>query len=197
MHTVKPLASILFSVLLLVLLAGCSIHESRSSDENGQKKVAIETPIGGMKIDAGAQVETGIPIYPNARLKPKEGSNSHSANVNIDTDWFGMKLAVAEYVSDDTPDQVLGFYRDKLKTFGAVVECDESDYITIDPKVQDHGDTKDSSAPVSCDHDGHGNAVELKVGIKSRQHVVAIKHSGNGSEFALVYLQTHGRQGSL
>jgi len=196
MHTVKPFASILLSVLLLVLLAGCSIHESRSPDDNGQKKVSIETPIGGMKIDAGAQVETGIPIYPNARLKPKEGSNSHSANVNIDTDWFGMKLAVAEYVSDEPPEKVLGFYRDKLKTFGAVVECDRSSYITINPKSEDR-DTKNANAPVTCDDNGHGEAVELKVGVKSRQHVVAVKPSGNGSEFALVYLQTHGREGSL
>ena len=61
---------------------------------------------------------------------------------------------------------------------------------------REHGDDKGSDQ-LTCGKAHGGNAVELKVGTKERQHIVAVKPQGSGSEFALVYVQTRGREGTL
>ena len=64
---------------------------------------------------------------------------------------------------------------------------------------------------VSCKQSGHMNAktrhasvdlgdaydMELKAGNPRRLHLVAIKPSGSGSQFSLVYVQTRGDRESL
>jgi len=39
--------------------------------------------------------------------------------------------------------------------------------------------------------------VELKVGTEDNQHIVAVEPQGKGSSFALVYVQTHGKEGMI
>jgi hypothetical protein len=41
------------------------------------------------------------------------------------------------------------------------------------------------------------SGTELKVGTTDRQHIVSVKPSGGGSEFALVYVQTRGKGDSM
>jgi hypothetical protein len=51
---------------------------------------------------------------------------------------------------------------------------------------------------VSCEGNNRGNVVELKAGTEDNQHVVSVEPEGNGSDFALVYVQTRGkREGSI
>ena len=42
-----------------------------------------------------------------------------------------------------------------------------------------------------------GNNVELKVGTKANQHIVAVKPEGKGSSFSLVYVRTHGKEADI
>jgi len=172
----------------LVLLAGCTIHESR---EGGEKKVDIQTPFASLNVNTDASAnDTGLPVYPGARRKPGSAEDKHAANVNISTGAFGLKLAVVSFESDDPPEKVLGFYRDKMKAFGGTyLECRDS-YVDLDR--DQHSDE------LRCGKHGHDSgAVELKAGTKERQHVVAVKPRGSGSEFTLVYVQTHGKEGAL
>jgi len=177
-------------------LLACSINV-KDHDNGGNSKVDIETPIGGIHVDEEANVrDTGLAVYPGARQKPKTDHDSKSANVNISSGFFGVKVVAIEYESDDPPSKVLAFYRDQMKKFGSVVEC-RTDKHGGDLSVK-AGDDKDFSQPVSCEGNNHGNVVELKVGTEGNQHLVSVEPEGKGSDFALVFIQTRGkREGSI
>ena len=42
-----------------------------------------------------------------------------------------------------------------------------------------------------------GNDIELKVGRKDDQHIVAVEPEGKGSSFSLVYVRTHGKDADI
>ena len=72
-----------------LVLSGCNINV-RKRGEGQDKKVDIETPVGGLHIrkDADAR-DVGVPIYPGARRKEKdEGDNDNNASVNISSSLF-------------------------------------------------------------------------------------------------------------
>ena len=183
-----PLLSL---ALALLFLAGCTVHES-GSKEAGDQKVDIKTPFGSLKVDTQADVaDTGLPVFPGATRKTTSDHDHDSANVNISSDMFGVKVAVVQFQTDQPPQKVLDFYKDKLKSYGSILECPNSKYVSIE-----HEHSKAGDAPVTCGKD-RGDAIELKVGTKERQHIVAIKPSGPGSEFSLVYVETRGKEGTL
>jgi hypothetical protein len=177
--------------LLALFLLGCSVREEH---KDGEKKVEIRTPVADLKIntDAGAQ-DTGLPVYPGARTKPGDKDNQHSANFSLYGASFGVRLVVVEYESDDAPEKILTFYKDKMKSYGDVLECRDSDYVSMSEAGDDH-----DSGKLTCGKHGHrGNAVELKVGTPHRQRIMAVKARGSGSEFALVYLETRGKDNMM
>lgn len=174
--------AVAFSVCLTTL--GCNINVKK--DGSGEdKKVDIETPIGGIHVDKSADVrDTGLAVYPGARIKPKQSTNdTKDANVDISFLGYGVKVVAVEYQSDDAPDKVIAFYREQLKKYGNVIEC----HTTGTNLQMDH---KQGSDEVMCD--AHtGKTIELKVGTTQNQHVVAIDPDGKGSSFALVYVRTN------
>jgi len=181
--------------MMAMTFAACSISV-KDRDKDGNSKVDIDTPLGGIHVDEQADVrETGLDVYPGARIKPKsDDGESKSANVNISSGLFGLKVVAVEYESADAPQKVLTFYRAQLKKYGTVIEC-HSDRKASDVKVNSG---KDNGRPVSCEGDGHGSVTELKTGTEEDQHVVSVEPEGNGSDFALVYVRTRGKkQGSI
>jgi hypothetical protein len=191
---------VMLAVMGLLALSGCSVSV-KDHDQSGNSKVDIDTPFGGIHVDEGADVrDTGLSVYPGARPKPKTADgDSKSANVNISSGLFGVKVVAIEYETDDAPEKVLSFYRAQLKKYGAVIECHSSRHGDFDLH-RNAGDQKDGGdRPVSCDNDtGSGNIVELKTGTEDNQHLVSVEPEGKGSDFALVYIRTRGkRQGSI
>jgi hypothetical protein len=180
----------------LIALPACSVNVKKS-DNGEDKKVDIETPVGGIHVskDAAAR-DTGLPTYPGAREKEKgsngEGSN---ANVNISSGYFGLKVIAVEFLSDDPPERVTAFYRDQLKKYGSIVECRTSnrhgDAGDVDVNLGNDKGEKDSK--LTCEHNS-GSTIELKVGTKDNQHLVSIspQDKGKGTDFALVFVQTRG-----
>ena len=187
------LASLL--VLLFVAGVGCKINVNKS--QNGEdKNVDIETPVGGIHVSQGANArDTGLAVYPGAQEKQKNsnGHDSNSANVNISSGLFGVKVVAIEFLSNDPPDKVAAFYRDQLKKYGGILEChtDNPHGDAGDVDVELGKDHEKSDNKLSCGHD-HGATLELKVGTKDNQHIVSIspQHEGKGSDFALVFVQT-------
>jgi hypothetical protein len=175
----------------LFLLAGCSVHEQKSAD-NKDKKVEISTPFGGMKINTEVDPrETGLPVYPRARQVARDENDSNAANVNISVGGFGLKVVAVKFESDDAPDKVLTFYRDKVKAYGGkYLECHGLD-------ISVRGDDSDEKELTCGKHDDHGDSTELKAGTPDRQHIVSVKPKGSGSEFALVYVNKKGKQGEI
>jgi hypothetical protein len=161
------------------------------------KNLDIRSSYGDLHLGDDADAKrVGLPLYPGAHLRADKEDNKNQANLSVATDLFGMKLIVASYESDDSPAKVVDFYRDKLKKFGAVLECrTNKDGGDIDV----HADDKDSSdKKLKCD-ENDGPVVELKVGTDNNQHIVAIepRDSGGGSKFSLVYIHTRGKAADI
>lgn len=182
----------LTGLLALALLTGCSVrtHEEKSPEGNKVKEdVDIHTPFGSLSVHTGSAdaKETGLAAYPGARIKKDTHIHSDrdsSANVNISSSLFGVKVVVLKFESDDPPEKVMEFYRKDMARYGKVLDCTG--------KISMNFHRHDSDAPVSCDvHGGSGDLYkqELKVGTENNQRVMAVKPSGNGSEFALVYVR--------
>jgi len=167
-------------------------QDSGSHDKN----LDIRSSVGDLHVGKDADAKkTGLPLYPGARLK-SEGENNSQANLAVVTEAFGVKLVVANYVSDDAPAKVIDFYRDKLKKYGKVVECHSQKHGGgVD--VDDGDDDKDSKG-LKCEQNS-GPVTELKVGTNDNQHVVAVepRDGSKGSTFALVYVHTRGKSGEI
>jgi hypothetical protein len=177
-------------------LSACSMNVSK--EQNGQdKQVDISTPIGGIHVSEQAQAsDTGLPVYPGARLKEDTSDgNNKSANVNLSGFGFGIKVVALKFDSDDPPDKIIAFYKDQLKKYGNVLECHTSGHLDMEVDMDSH-DAKDHSNDLTCQAN-HGINVELKVGKKDDQHIVAVEPEGKGSTFSLVYVRTHGRDADI
>lgn len=198
MRTLRSSVALVFTAALAALLAfpACKVNVQKS-DNGEEKKVDIETPVGGIHVskDAKAQ-DTGLPVYPGAREKTdaKEGEEKN-ANVNISSGFFGLRVVAIEYVSDDAPEKVVAYYKEQLKKYGAILECHTTDRHgdagDVDVNLGDDHDKKDSK--LSCEHDS-GTTIELKVGTKENQHIVAIspQDKGKRTDFALVFVRARG-----
>jgi hypothetical protein len=166
-------------------------------EANGEdKQVDIKTFGGGIHVSNDADAnDVGLAVYPGARLKPKNSSGDNkSANVNLSGFGYSLKVVALEYESDDAPAKILAFYRDQLKKYGNVLECHTTS-LDLDMKMGSHGD-KNESNELTCEGD-HGSNVELKVGKKDDQHIVAVEQEGKGSSFSLVYVRTHGKDAEI
>ncbi len=177
----------------VLLLSACSVNVKK--EQNGEdKQVDIQTPMGGIHVSKGANPEdVGVAIYPGARLKQQDSNgDDKSANVNISGFGYGLKVVALEYESSDSPAKVVDYYKDQLKKYGKVLVCHTSHMdVDADIKDQEHG-----SHELTCEGKS-GVTVELKVGTKENQHIVAVEPAGTGSSFSLVYLRTHGKDADI
>lgn len=180
-------------LVLIAALSACSINVQK--EKNGEdKKVDISTPLGGIHVskDADAQ-DVGLAVYPGAHLKPNTSNGSDkSANVNISGFGYGLKVVALQYESNDSPAKLVSFYRDQLQKYGKVLECRTSGLdVNADIKKANEG-----SKELTCEGSS-GNNVELKVGTRENQHIVEVESQGNGSDFSLVYVRTHGKDADI
>ena len=197
MHRTNPnfvtMLALGFVIPAALLLPACSVNIKKQ--QNGEdKQVDITTPVGGIHVSKGADAgDVGIAVYPGARLKQNDSDgNDKSANVNISSFGFGLKVVALEYQSNDAPDKLIAYYKDELKKYGKVLEC-HTTHFDVDPDIKesDHG-----SHELACDG-SNGSNVELKVGTKENQHIVAVEPDGRGSSFSLVYVRTHGKEADI
>lgn len=158
---------------------GCGIDVH---DADHGKNVDIKSPIGSVSVRTNVEnPDTGLPVYPGARPFREHGDHE-SANVDVASRWFGVKVVAAKYESSDSQDRILDFYRREMKTYGPVTEC--------------RGDVDFRGGPgarrVVCKEKASSDDVQLLTGTEERQRVVAVKPRGTGSEFSLVYVNTRG-----
>ena len=195
-RTIQAMFRIAFfctSLAAVWAMNGCTVSTSHRDghDDGGKgKDVDIRTPFGSLSVREGSMdpKDTGLSPYPGAQLKKSaDHDGDSSANVNISSSIFGMKLAVLKYVTGDSPDKVAGFYRKDLSRYGKVVDCQGNFNMTFHPREKNDNE-------VTCDSGKNGNGEykqELKVGTENNQRIVAIKPTGDGSEFVLVYVRAH------
>jgi len=182
------------TVFALLLLLSALPAKAQNADNGDQdKNLDVHLHVGK---DGDART-AGLPVYPGAHLKHND-EDKENANFALLAGTFGLKLVVAHYDSGDSPDKVIGYYRERLKKFGKVLECHTSksgDDVHVN---SDNHDSKDSKE-LKCDSGDTGGAVELKAGTEDNQHVVSVEpaESGKGSAFALVYLYKRSKQGDI
>jgi len=180
-----------------LVLPGCNVKVNKDS-EGQDKKVDIETPVGQLHVSKRADVrDTGLPVYPGARRKEKgDDGNESSANVNISSSLFGLRVVAIEYLSDDPPEKLVAYYTGQLKKYGNVLECHTNE--NHDGANVDSDDDSDDK-PLKCEGDNQGKEIELKVGTRQNHHIVSIRpaDSGKGSDFGLVYVQIRGGKDTI
>ena len=179
-------------------LARVSLAQNSDADDQ-DKGFDARTTIGDMHLGSDANPhELGLPVYPGSRPR-KHDENRNNANLSLFTSSFGFKLVVANYDSDDSPDKVVAYYRDKLKKYGKVLECHTSKHGGDVSTHADDNEETGKSKELKCDGDNKGPVVELKVGTEDNQHDVAIEpaENGHGSTFALVYVRSRGKQADI
>lgn len=183
----------MFILAAAFAFSACSINVKKGANDGDDKNVDIKTPFTDIHVEKDANArDAGLSIYPGATLKPREGDNDNSANVNLSAFGFGLKIVVLKYQSDDSPAKIQSYYQNELKRYGGVLECHTSHH--GDYNAGAHGDP---SAPLKCGADNSGNVLELKAGTEGNQHIVAIEPHGKGTEFALVYVHTHGKDDTI
>jgi hypothetical protein len=184
--------------LAVALSAALTLPAISQQSDSQDKPFDVRSSLGDMHVGKDADAaKQGLPLYPGAR--PKVEKDNDPVNFGILTESFGMKLMVAKYESDDAPAKIVGFYRDKLKKFGKVLECHSQKHGGDVDVHDDDKDSKDSNnKELKCDEDS-GPVFELKVGTENNQHVVAVepRDSSKGSTFTLVYVRTQGKHGDI
>lgn len=183
--------TILTATLLAgTLVCGCRIHSEKHGDN---ENVKVATPFGGVQVktnDAGIP-GIGIPIYPGAQPVKKDKDNS-SADVNLSFGHFQLRVKAASYRTPDAPDKVKAFYRDALKRYGTVIECNHDQPVGTPTETEEGLTCSESDrkrAETAADASGK---TELKTGSKQHQHIVAIDPEGSGTKFGLVVLDLPG-----
>ena len=173
----------------VTIAAACTVNVKKN-DNGENKNVDINTPFGGIHVNNNADArDTGLPVYAGARLKKKDNSgDDKSANVNISSSFGGVKVVAVEYESDDPSSKIISYYKNALRKYGNVLECHTSGEF--------HGPNNDSDE-LTCEGNNKGETVELKVGTKNNQHIVSVKSQGKGSDFALVYVRTSGKDDTI
>ena len=167
---------------------------SAFAQNSNEKPLDVTSSMGDLHMgkDADAQ-KAGLPLYPGAH--PKHDENNDPLNFGILTESFGMKLVVAKYESADSPAKILSFYRDKMKRYGKVLECDDSK----DNTSVHSDDDKDASTPLKCEGENRGPVKTLKVGTEGNAHIVSIESgdASKGTTFAIVYFHRRGKSGDI
>ena len=95
-------------VFLGLMFAGLVIRNAHVSDQG--KNVDIQTPVGEIKVNQDRSRASGLPVYPGATPSTEDGHT----NVELSSGQSGVGVAVENYSTADSLDQVTAWYSQKL-----------------------------------------------------------------------------------
>jgi hypothetical protein len=135
--------------------------------------------------------DIGLPAYPGATLYKNPDSDA-AVDLGFTFGEVHFKLMAANYLTSDSPAQVLAFYRKPLSHYGEVLECNHGKPVgalgvargglTCSDPQANHVRVN-GSADSSDDH-------EMRSGTPNEFRIVGIDESHTGStHFGLVYLE--------
>jgi hypothetical protein len=129
--------------------------------------------------------DIGLSPYPGATLY-KDKDNDSAADLGLTFGDFHFSVLAVNYVTSDSPAQVLAFYRKPLSRYGEVLECDYGKPVgklTVTRSGLTCGNVQVSgNTDSSTDH-------EIRAGSPQQYRIVGIDESHPGStRFGLVYL---------
>jgi len=128
----------------------------------------------------------GLPVYPGATLY-KDADNNSAADLGLTMGDFHFSLLAVNYVTSDSPAQVLAFYRKPLSRYGEVLECNQGK--PVGTLTVTHGGLTCGHEQVS-DQTNSSTDHEIRAGTAHQYRIVGIDESHAGStRFGLVYLE--------
>jgi len=134
--------------------------------------------------------DIGLPEYPGATVFKDKDSDSSSADLLFLLNSFHFSLKAASYVTADSPDHVLGFYRKPLSKFGQVLECDHGKPVrslTVTKSGLTCGDGKSGHVTLNGSKGDGGH--ELRAGTPDQFRIVGVDDVANGkTRFGLIAL---------
>jgi hypothetical protein len=132
--------------------------------------------------------DIGLPLYPRATPLKDKDSDSSSADLGFVLNSFRFSVQAVSFVTTDSPEQVLEFYRKPLAKYGEVLECDHGKPVgalTVTKSGLTCGDHKSGRHAVNGSDGDH----ELRAGTPEQLRIVGIDSTEVGkTKFGLVAL---------
>jgi len=132
--------------------------------------------------------DIGLPSYPGATPFKDKDSDSSSADLGFLLNSFHFSVKAASFLTSDSPEHVLEFYRKPLAKFGEVLECNHGKPVgsmTTTKSGLTCGDSKSGHVTVN----GSGSDHELRAGTPEQFRIVGIDSTESGkTKFGLVAL---------
>ena len=179
-HVILPLlfAVVISSPSLLAQDQGSHKQDEKPNSTEDKHSIIVQTDsgrygVGAEKLDPK---QFGVAIYPGAKVDAREDNRS-DASLLLDWGQDSTRLYVQKYITSDSPDKVVSFYRKQLSKSGPVLECRNGKPLDTVP------------TGIGCDTSDDRMGVELKVGSEKKQHIVGVSTVPQGTEFGLVYLE--------
>jgi hypothetical protein len=172
-----PKNHMLILVVAVAVSSTALFSQDQTPSSGDNHKIVVETDsarygVGAEKLDPK---QLGVAIYPGAEVD--EGENdSNDASLSLDWGKESTRLYLQNYVTSDSSEKVLSFYRKQLSKYGAVLECRNGKPVAAVP------------SQLKCDNDKDGSSIELKAGTERKQHMVGVTSTAGGAQFEVVYL---------
>ncbi len=176
-------------VLSVAILAACSaacVAQNSDAKNDSDFNLALHANTHVTAADIG------LPEYPGASpYKNPDNKDSDSA-VDLGFSFGNIHFVVkaASYITHDSPQQILDFYRKPLSHYGQVLECDHGHPV---------GSLQQTRTGLTCNNDPsiHSNSNgdsssghELRAGRPNRYRLVGIDETHSGStRFGMVYIE--------
>ncbi|HZD45813.1 MAG TPA: hypothetical protein VE109_07005 [Acidobacteriaceae bacterium] len=132
--------------------------------------------------------DIGLPVYPGATPFKDNDSDSSSADLGFLLNSFHFSVKAVSFVTTDSPEHVLGFYRKPLGKYGEVLECDHGQpvgRVTVTKSGLTCGDRKSGHMTVNGSDSDH----ELRAGTPEQFRIVGVDNTETGkTKFGLVAL---------
>jgi len=175
-----------FTLPTIVLFAAdlsCSWSASYAQDSDFKLELHANKRVSATEI--------GLPAYPGATLA-KETDNDNTADLGFTFGETHFRIMVAKYITADSPDQVLAYYRKPLSRYGEVLECNHGKPAGA-PAVARSGlacsEQKDGGLTAG-DHGLSTDGREIRAGSPHQFRVVCIdKSDPQSTHFWLVYIE--------
>ena len=135
--------------------------------------------------------EIGLPNYPGSTLV-KEADDDNTADLGFTFGDTHFRIIVAKYITTDTPESVLAYYRKPLARYGEVLECNSGKPVGA-PAVAQNGlacSGQNDGGLTVTDHGIASSGHELRAGSPHQFRVVCIdKSHPQSTRYWLVYIE--------
>jgi hypothetical protein len=172
----------IFEVLQAIVLMGAVSFMVPSFGQNSDFNLNVHANSHATAKDIG------LPAYPGATPFKDKDSDSSSADLLFLLNSFHFSVKAASFVTTDSPEHILEFYRKPLAKFGEVLECDHGKPVgslTVAKGGLTCGDRKNGRMTVNGSDSDH----ELRAGTPEQFWVVGVDGAENGkTKFGLVAL---------